>query len=126
MPLDPTSDSSSKIGASGHQAVKTPGGSYNPNLRVLECTQMHSSFEDYRTIFETLSSFGTIQRIKLILSPNEKDFDSYTTYSNSVDAFSALEYLRESGSHFYKESKIISVANLDDAYDYIPEIVIPE
>ena len=63
----------------------------------------------------------------MVLTPNEKAFDSYTTYANSVDAFSALEYLRESGTHFCKKSKIISVANLeDDAHDYIPEIFVPE
>ena len=124
--LDTPSEFSSKTDVSGHQVVNTPGGS-NPNLRVLECTQVHSSFEDYKMIFNTLSSFGTIQRIKMVLTPSEKYFDSYTTFANSVDAFSALEYLRENGTHFCKKSKIISVTNLkDDAHDYIPEIFVPE
>ena len=81
LTFDPPSDPSYKKESPGHQGA-IAGGS-NPNLRVLECIQMQYLF-DYETVFDKLSSFGVIQRIKLVMNANEKFYHSYTTFANSI------------------------------------------
>ena len=118
-------DLSSNSHTPGHQGVKTAGGS-NPNLRVLECSQMCRSY-DYEMIYDKLSTYGEIQRIKMILTRNETAFDCYITFASSLSAFSAYDHLRENDADLCKKFKIISVSNLeDDMFDFVPPSFIPE
>ena len=104
----------------GHQGAKNTGGSF-PNLRVLECAQMSDQM-DYETVYEKFRSFGIIQRIKMIFTRSRSTYDTYITFSDSVEATSAYNYLEENESGFCRKYKIISVSNLkDDAFDFIPD-----
>ena len=115
---------SSKTEALGHQGAKTSGGSF-PNMRVLECTQIHDT-PNYEVLFDKFRSFGSIQRIKMVLTRQDNVFDAYVTFLNSSDAFSAEQHLKEEESNFCKRCKVSSITNLlDDVYDYIPEEISP-
>ena len=119
---DHSTDSSSKTDASGHQGVKTPGGSF---LRVLECAQISTGY-DYDMLFDKFKSFGSIQRIKMIFAKNRTYYDAYVTFDNNVEAASALQFLMEEDLEFCKKRKLISVANLaDDPYDFVPPQIVP-
>ena len=120
----PPSDLSSKPESPGHQGVIVSGG-INPNLRVLECTQVLDHF-NYKMIYEKFKSFGEIQRIKMVVHQNETAFNSYVTFSNSMEASSAFYYLRENEPLFCKKCKITSVANLqEDVFDFVPPAYVP-
>ena len=120
-----TPTDSSKTEALGHHGAKTSGGSF-PNMRVLECTRI-SDTPNYEMIHDKFRSFGSIQRIKMILTQQDNVFDAYITFSNSSEASTAQQHLNIEDSNYCKKSKVISITNLlDDAYDYIPdEISLP-
>ena len=121
--LNPSSDYSLKTETPGHQGVKTAGGSY-PNLRVLECAQISSTF-DYDTIFEKFKSFGVIQRIKMVFNRKRNFYNLYITFTDSDGASSAYHFLTENESNFGR-CKIISVNNLeDDKFDFVPDYSVP-
>ena len=120
-----TPKDSSKTEALGHHGAKTSGGSF-PNMRVLECTRI-SDTPNYEMIHDKFRSFGSIQRIKMILTQQDNVFDAYITFLNSLEASTAQQHLNIEDSNYCKKSKVISITNLlDDAYDYIPdEISLP-
>ena len=117
-------DSSFKTDASGHQGSKSSGGSLS-NLRVLECAQISGSF-DYDLIYEKFRPFGLIQRIKMVCIKFRTTYDTYVTFSDNVEASSALNYLREKDPNFCKRFKLISITNLaDEPFDFVPPIFDP-
>ena len=120
----PPSDLSTKTESPGHQGVNVSGG-INPNLRVLECAQVLEHF-NYKMIYEKLRSVGEIQRIKMVVNQNETAFNSYVTFSNSMEASSAFYYLRDNEQAFCKRCKIMSVTNLqDELCDFVPPAYVP-
>ena len=117
-------DSSSKTDASGHQGVKSSGGSFS-NLRALHCAQLSGSF-DYDLLFEKFSPFGSIQRIKMICIKFQTSYDAYITFSDNVEASSAHDYLREEDPNFCRKFRLISITNLaDDPFDFVPPQIVP-
>ena len=121
---DHSTDSSSKTDASGHQGMKTSGGSFL-NLRVLECAQISTSY-DYDMLFEKFKSFGSILRIKMVFATNRKYYDAYITFDTNVEASSALQFLMEEDPDFGKKRKLISITNLvDDPFDFVPPQIAP-
>ena len=121
---DPSTDSSFKTDALGHQGSQTTGGSFL-NLRVLLCAQIATSF-DYDMLFEKFKSFGSIQRIKMIFASNRTYYDAYITFDNNVEASSALQFLMEEDPEFCKKRKLISATNLvDDPFDFVPPEIAP-
>ena len=116
--MDTAADQSSKISL-GHQGVKNTGG--NCNDRVLLCTNLDKEV-DYEILYETMKTYGTIQRMKMKIQTNPISYNAYITFIDHDCAKSAHDNINgKKIGNTCCHAKLISSNNIqDEECDFIP------
>ena len=115
-----TADDGSRPSPKRRQVPKAPGG-VNENLKVLYCIGIPSN-SNYKKMYRIFSEFGSIDRIRLVLTKSEDNFDGYIVFNTAVDAHNAwTSIVNKDIPELQSNARLYDIRNFEqNDGDYIP------